>query len=121
MLKSLLSSQIRNRGMSLRNAGKEIGISHTTIIRSLKGEIMDMSTQKKISDWLHVLPSTLLDTESKTDDALAYQIAALLEREPKLAMVFGDAIQKVQQETIDPSIISEIAAFVAFKINLIKD
>jgi transcriptional regulator with XRE-family HTH domain len=113
-LKLLLERKMRDEGLSLREAAKKIGVSHNTIVHVRKGDEIDLGTLFKISNWLNVLPATLLN--SANDDALAMQIAVLLERNPTLASVFRDALQKVVSEEIDLSIIEEVVAYAVFRM-----
>ena len=54
-----------------------------------------ITSNQKIADWLGVTPTSIIDAEGVGKDALATQIAAVLEMEPKLAQVFGEAMQRV--------------------------
>jgi transcriptional regulator with XRE-family HTH domain len=117
MLRALLESRMKAEQLSTRAVAKQVGTSHTTIVRALRGDIVDQGTLINISNWLNVIPSTLQNSASSSDDALAYQISALLKHEPKLAKVFDDFIQQVIQGKVDPAIIDEVVAFIAFRLN----
>ena len=121
MLRQLLETKMKEEGLSTRQAAIQITkVSHTTIVRALKGVVVDLETLKKISKWLGVLPSTLLNSESNTKDALASEIAIVLEQEPELERVFRNAIHQVLKEKVDPAVIKEIAAYAAFRLSLEK-
>jgi hypothetical protein len=51
-------------------------------------------------------------------DALAAQMAAVLETEPKLAKVFGDAMQRVLDGQMDLGIFKDLAAYAGYRINM---
>jgi hypothetical protein len=80
-------------------------------------EDFDLATAQKIADWLGVTPTSIIDAEGVGKDALAAQIAAVLEMEPKLAEVFGEAMQRVLDGRMDLRIFKELAAYAAYRIN----
>ena len=117
MLKIKLSQEMKKRSLGTRQVAKEIGTSHTTILRALRGDIVDVGTILKISKWTGVKPSTLLNSMATTKDALPEQIAVLLKNYPRLENEFSKAIDAILEGTVEPKII-DIAAYAAYKINL---
>jgi hypothetical protein len=95
-------------------AAREIGIAHTTLARAIQGDDIFLATAQKIADWMGVTPTSIIDAEGVGKDALAAQIAAVLETEPKLAEVFGDAMQRVLDGRMDLSTFKELAAYAAY-------
>jgi hypothetical protein len=83
MLKVKLKQEMKNRGLSTRQVAKEISKSHTTVLRALRGEIVDLDTIYKISDWLGVKPATLINSLANTKSALPDQIAVMLGKHPR--------------------------------------
>lgn len=122
-LARLIEERMAAQGMSLRQAGREIGIAHTTLKRILEGEPFDVATAQKIADWLGVPLSTLLDTEGASDDpdTLAAKIAAVIETEPRLARVFGDAMDRVLNGEMSNEAFRDLAAYAAFKFQLSEE
>ena len=122
-LARLIAERLAADGMSLRQAGREIGIAHTTLKRILDGEPYDVATAQKIAGWLGVPLSTLLDAGGPTEDkdALAAQIAAVLETEPRLAEVFGKAMQRVLNGEMSNEAFRDLAAYAAFKLQLTEE
>ena len=122
-LARLIEERMGAEVKSLRRAGREIGIAHTTLKRILEGEPYDVSTAQKIADWLGVPLSTLLDSggTSEDKDTLAAQIAAVLETEPRLAEVFGRAMQRVLSGKMSNEAFRDLAAYAAFKIQLTEE
>ena len=117
MLKQILEKELKERGLSSRGAADAIGVSHTTILRALRGDVVDLETVLLISDWLHVRPSTLLNSMN-TQAGLSDQIAAIVERNPRLKQIFSDATIAVKAGKADPAIIEDIVAYALFKLNL---
>lgn len=109
---------MKKKGLSPRQVAKEIGTSHTTILRALRGEIVDVATILKLSEWLGVKPATLISSLAITRSALPDQIAVMLGKHPRLEHEFGQAIRAILEERVDPAIIEDIAAYAAYKINL---
>lgn len=122
MLSTLLQQEMKARGLSSHSAAAEIGTSHTTILRALKGERIDVDTLIKIANWLHVPPSELLN--SMVDGAelsTATELAALLSRSPALEAELKDAMERVKAGQLDPSVIRDIISFAAYKISTSGD
>jgi len=118
MLKAKLSQEMKKKGVSTRQVAKEIGTSHTTILRILRGDIVDVGTILKISEWLGVKPATLINSLATTKSALPDQISVMLGKHPHLEAEFAKAIKAIIDEKVDPVIIEDIAAYAAYKINL---
>lgn len=118
MLKAKLNQIMKEKSLSSRQVAKDIGVSHTTIIRALRGDIVDIDTVLKIGPWMGVKPATLLNSMVTTEFGLPDQIAVMLENAPLLASQFAKAIKAIKDEKVDPAIIADIAAYAAYKINL---
>ncbi len=118
MLKIMLSQEMKKRSLGTRQVAKEIGTSHTTILRALRGDIVDVGTILKISKWMGVKPSTLINSMATTKDVLSEQIAVMLKNYPSLEDEFSKAIDAILEGTVEPEIIEDIAAYAAYKINL---
>lgn len=111
-LQVLLVTALKEKGLSLRQASKTIGISTTTLSRIANGESYDMDTMLKICKWLGTTPSSILDMEA---GKLAPTIAAMIETYPELADVFSNAVKKILRGEVPPETISEIANYIAFR------
>src|SRR5512143_3774290 len=96
MLQTLLKDVAKERGLSARDLGAEIGVSHTTLLRAMRGEVVDLDTLILIADYLKVRPSTLLDGFGKTDNTVV-SMSALIEAEPGLAKVFEEASRAIAE------------------------
>jgi len=117
MLQTLLKDEAKKRGWSIRDLAKAIGTSHSTIIRAMEGELVDLGTIVKIADWMNVRPSTLLNGFGKQDKTVM-QIATLVERTPELGKVLEKATDAIQNGKADPNIIDDIVAYANYKLNL---
>jgi transcriptional regulator with XRE-family HTH domain len=115
MLPSLLQSRMAQKNMSSHAVAEQIGVSHTTILRAMRGERIDVDTIIKLANWLGVRPSELLN--SMDDTALADQIAALLSHSPELEQVLRDAVERVKAGQLDPAVIRDIASYAQYKLN----
>lgn len=118
MLKTKLAQEMKIRALGTRQVAKEVGTSHTTILRALRGDIVDVGTILKISKWMGIKPSTLINSMATTKDVLPEQIAVMLQKYPRLEVEFEKAIKAVTEGTLEPEIIEDIVAYAAYKINL---
>lgn len=118
MLKPLIIEEMKKQGMSTRQVAEKIGMSHTTIIRALRGGEVDLTTVIKISEWLEVKPSILINSMASKKNVLPDQIAVVLEKYPHLEAEFSKAIKAVMEGTVEPEIIEDIAAYAAYRISL---
>jgi transcriptional regulator with XRE-family HTH domain len=117
MLGMILRSELKKRELSPRNAAKMIGISHTTIIRIMKGEQVDLSTLIGICNWLGINPSTILSSIGTGQSAVAASVAALIELNPLLTEVFTDAVNHFLNGDIEPNVIQDIFVYSSYRIN----
>ena len=94
----------------------EIGTSHTTILRALRGELVDLDTIIKIANWLDTRPSTLLDGFGRKDSVVV-RVASIVERVPGLAKIIEEAAAAVENGTADPALVEDIVSYAAYKLN----
>lgn len=114
MLQTLLQNQMNARNLSSHRAAEEIGCSHTTILRALKGERIDVDTLIKIANWLHVRPSELLN--SMGDTSLADDVAVLLSHSPELEAELKDAAERVRAGVLDQAVLRDIVSYALYKL-----
>ena len=108
---------MNDRGLSSHAAADEIGTSHTTILRALRGDRVDVDTLVKIANWLHVRPSELLNSMSDAPNTLADQIAVLLSHSPELESELRDAAERVKGGELDPAVLRDIVSYALYKLN----
>lgn len=118
MLSEYLNKEMQDRGLSVRQAALQIGVSHSTIFRVLKGDSFDVPTLVAISNWLNVRPSTLLDNLGKSNTI--DQIALLVEGNPGILEVLDEAVKAINNKEADPAIIEDIVAYATYKLSLQK-
>ncbi len=121
MLMKVLELELKRRDLSYRDAAKEIGVTHTTIMRILHGDKANRDTLIKLSEWTGMSVSELLEMENAEGDvAIMHLLAGLVQREPKLKAAFEEAYQSLMNGEIDARDLSDIAAYIAFKLYLKK-
>ena len=64
--------------------------------------------------------STVLDMEDKSELGLTSKLAMLIEKEPKLAGVFSEAIDEVKAGHLYTDDLADILGYAAYRINLGK-
>jgi DNA-binding Xre family transcriptional regulator len=115
-LPELVQAKLDTDGLSLRKAGEQAGVAHTTIQRIVANESVDLSTVEKICKWLGVSVSEVLDI--KSDEASAAEdVLLLFALNNEFAQVFTKLSQKIKSSKLDPSILGEITAFTTFRMD----
>jgi len=114
MLQKVLESAMKERGLGARKVGAILGVSHTTVLRAMRGEQIDLDTLIKIADWLKIRPSALLDSMGEAD--VESRIEVLVEAYPELHKVLEDAAVAIEKGQADPSIIKDIVAYAEYRI-----
>ena len=114
MLTSLLASALKSKGLSAREAAKQIGVAHTTVTRILKGKQVDLPTVELVSKWLGVNVSDILGVNRS--DSIAAKIALLVESSPALGGVLAEAVSQWEAGQLDEEDIREIIAYANYRI-----
>jgi hypothetical protein len=114
MIDQILQGEIRKRGMSVRQAAREIGIAHTTLQRVMDGKHADLVSYSKISSWVGVELPTLLELKQQGD--VSTQIQSLLEKNPRLLAEFQERIR--DGVSISPNVLEDIVEYIVFKLRI---
>jgi len=118
-LSELLRKRLDTEGLSVRDAGQMIGVSHSTVARAVNGETVEVDTLVKIADFLGVPVEHIIDPKDNPDDVLE-QIVMVISIEPELSRVFGELAQRIIDKKIDKKVLSEVAAFTAYRLQLLE-
>jgi DNA-binding Xre family transcriptional regulator len=116
MLAKLVNEKLRLRGISVRSAAEELGVSHTTIHRILKNENVDLDTVIKMCDWLGVRPSTLLDASSR--DNISDKVAAIIQVSPGLSKLFTEMVRDFEDGKMSERDIMDVLSYASYKLRL---
>jgi transcriptional regulator with XRE-family HTH domain len=103
------------KNLSSHAAAEQIGVSHSTILRALKGDKVDVDTIIKIANWLNVRPSELLN--SMSDTSLADEVAVLLSHSPELEEEMKEAVARVKAGQLDAAILRDVLAYARYKFS----
>ncbi len=117
----MLKEAQKENNLSVRQMAEEIGVANTTLHRAMDGsQFPDIQTFIKVANWLGVSPASLINAEVEevVPDTLAARIAIVLQQEPRLAEVFGEAMERVINEEMDPDTLRDLAAYAAYRLNL---
>ena len=119
MLQRVVQDEMARRDLSLRPAAKEIGIAHTTLLRVLNNEPVDLNTLLKVSEWTGMSLTTILGMEETEDEkAIMATMTAIVEAEPELRQTFLQAHQALVDGEIDIEDLREIASYAAYKLSV---
>ena len=119
-LAQLVKKKMEDEKLSLRAAGKQAGVAHTTIDRILKGEQVDLSTMEKVSQWVEIPVSDALDLKSG-DKGLQGDIASLVGLHPELGEVFSTLANEIFKGNLDSTILAEITGFASFRLQKYRE
>lgn len=115
-LSDLVQRKMEAENLSLRAAGREADVAHTTIVRILNEDSVDFETIEKVCDWLGVPVTTVIDVREDSQEVMD-QIVSVLALSPELAGVFSELAEKVISGEVDPSVLSEVAAFTSYRLH----
>ena len=114
----IVSDEIRKRHISMRQAAREIGIAHTTLIRASEGKQVDLPTINKICTWIGISPEKMLNIVSKQSENLDQdKFIALLERYPALRDRLYETAAKIENGTLEPDVVKDLLNFIQYRIN----
>lgn len=118
-LSGLVRLKMENEHLSLRSAAEQIGVAHTTVDRVLKEEPVDLTTLEKICDWVGIPVTAVLDISDDNNEVMD-QLSAAMALCPELSDVFTEIAEKVLKGELEQSILSEVASFASYRLNLHK-
>lgn len=121
VLADLVNKKMIEHKLSLRNAAKQVGVSHTTVSRLLDGVQLDLQTMTKFCDWCGVSPAQVLDVTYNGDiseeDSIVKHLSIIVTSNPRLKRVFSTLLGLDGNKRLPDETISEILDFIAFKIS----
>jgi len=118
MLQTILKTEIQTRGVSVREAARQIRVAHTTLLRVLQGDQIDLETLTKICNWLGVSPAIVLNFEYSNAGSLADELKVFLANNPELEAALSQAIRMVENLHIKRSILDDLLAYITFRISI---
>lgn len=116
MLDNLVREEIRKKGISVRQAAREMGISHTTAIRIINGKNSDLDTLKKVCDWLNVEINSVLHEEFTDNSGLNSKLILFLEQNPNLSQSLEEALECFENRSIPKEVITDMTSYITFRL-----
>jgi transcriptional regulator with XRE-family HTH domain len=110
-----IDKRLQTDRISVRQAARDIGISHTTLNRVIQGEPPNVDTMTKIAQWLGISPAEFLEGPDEVDTTAA-QIAILIRSEPRLQEIFVEAARRVSAGEMDQSVFEDLISYAAWKM-----
>jgi len=107
---------MEKENLSLRKAGKQADVAHTTIDRILKDESVDLDTVQKVCDWLGIPPSSVLDTNEDRSENIDL-VAQLFALNDEFSQVFVEISEKIKDKLIDEVILDEITGYASYRLH----
>ena len=100
-LAKLLRNRRATKGLGLRAAADEVGVSFNTLARVERGHIPDIETFSRIARWVGRSPAEFLERGSITSDSTPELIEAHLRADPALSSAAAEAIAGLVKELYD--------------------
>ncbi len=125
MFRTILENELERRNMSIREAAREIGISHTTLIAARDGtRAIDVGTALAIAKWVGVPLSTLVEEANPEEfekNKIFQALQIVLEAAPELEQVFKQAANELAAGTLSLSDFRDITEYAAYKIRIRRE
>lgn len=125
MFRTILDNELEQRDMSIREAAREIGISHTTLIAARDGtRTLDVGTALKIAKWVGVPLSTLVEEANPEEfekNSLFQALQLVLQAAPELEQTFRIAADELAAGTLSLSDFKDITEYAAYKIRIRRE
>ena len=115
MLVELVSERIKSENISIREASRQIGMAHVTLIRLLEGGTVDLVTVDLVAKWLEVPTAVALGLRDDKCE-LVDTIVALIQTSPRLAKIFASSKDSLLKGDITPEEMRDIIDYAAFKV-----
>ena len=115
-LSEIVERKMKKENLSLRKAAAKAGVAHTTIDRILKQESVEFETLKKVSDWVGIPVSSILDTGNEKFEVME-EIAKLFAMNPEFSQVFSEIAEKIKIGDLDANILAEITGFASYRMH----
>ena len=113
-LAHLFEEERKRRGISYREASREIGLSHTTLVQLKEAKPIEFDTAVAVCKWLGVPITAVADLDE--NDQVNAIIATILNTAPELKAVFTEAAREVEAGNINMTDFQQIVDFAAFVI-----
>jgi transcriptional regulator with XRE-family HTH domain len=99
-LAALVRTHRENRGLSLRSAADESGISFNTLARIEKGHVPDLETFRRVADWIGI-PAGRFFSENAVTSSTTDAIEVHLLADPALSRPAAEKISGIVRELYD--------------------
>ena len=100
-LAKLLRDRRATKGVGLRAAAEEAGVSFNTLARVERGHVPDIETFSRIARWVGRSPAEFLEPASVTSDSTPELIEAHLRGDPALSSEAAEAIAGLVEQLYD--------------------
>lgn len=100
-LGKLLRDRRAVKGIGLRRAAEEAGVSFNTLARVERGHVPDIETFSRLAGWVGRSPSDFLERERVTSDSTPELIEAHLRGDPALSSDAAEVIAGMVKELYD--------------------
>jgi hypothetical protein len=117
MLQRMLQEEIRSRGLSVRRASIQIGVSHTTVFRALEGKQLDLPTIDLICKWLGINTIEVLRLPQNQSPTTADKLAVLISRNSRLSAAMDRLVEMYENKELEAVIVADVLAYISFRVS----
>jgi len=114
MLGKLVENRINERGVSVREAADELGVSHTTVRSVIAGKPTKFDILQTIAEWLDIDFTTAMGMYDK--DPIANKISALMKADPRLGKVLTEMIEDYEAGNLSKEDVDDIINYASFRM-----
>jgi DNA-binding Xre family transcriptional regulator len=119
MFNLILRTAMEEKHVSAREVARQTGVAHTTIIRILQHENVDLDTIKKVCGWLKIDPMYVVNLDSGQEEKeWLWKVGMMVESNTELHIAMKRVFKNIDHQEINPRIINEICEFIAFAITM---
>lgn len=120
MLSQMLQHEIDNRQISVREAARQIGISHTSVHRVLDDKNTDLGTKKAVAQWLGISFSSIIEAGEDLDTGVLILLQKLLKDNKALGNAFKEIVVSLEKGKIDTKDVEDILGYITYRLKIAK-
>jgi transcriptional regulator with XRE-family HTH domain len=112
LLQVMLTEYMKKHKLSTRDVARLANVSHTTVARAMNGHSLNIRSLLALCRFLDINPNVVIGDANNISVLEGY-----LEQYPELKEVLIEAVRRLADGNISPSVIEDIVAYIKYRIN----